>query len=125
MNPLCREQGVGLIPYSPLGGGLLVGTRKEGTVRSGGVMNRDRFRRPEDEAVIAALAALADQRGERPAPLALAWLLTKPEMTAPIVGLTKPHHLDDALRALEVKLVPEEIKELEAPYLTQPVIGHV
>ncbi len=124
MNPLCRAEGVGLIPWSPLAGGVLVGSRKAGTIRSQGVMGRDRYRRPEDQNVIDALDRLAAERGEKPASLALAWLQSKPAVTAPIFGVTKPHHLDDALKSVEIKLTPEEIAAIEKPYLTQPVAGH-
>ncbi len=120
MNPLCREEGVGLIPYSPIGGGLLAGSRRTGTVRSQSPMARDRFNRAADEAVIDAVAAVARQRGAAPAEIAIAWLLAQPGVTAPIIGATKLNHLDDPVKALGARLSPEEIAQLEAAYLTQP-----
>ena len=119
MIPLCREEGVGLIPYSPIGGGLLAGSRRTGTVRSHSPMARDRFRRPADEAVIDAVAAVAKERGVRPAEIAIAWLLGRPGLTAPIVGATKPQHLDDPVKAVGTQLRPEETARLEAAYEAQ------
>jgi len=123
MNPLCVDQGVGLIPWSPIAGGLLAGSRKAGTVRSKSPMIRDRFKRPADEAVIDAVAKVAAARGCRPAEVAVAWLLSRPGVASPIVGVTKPEHLDDPLKALDAKLTDEEVAELEAPYVAQPAMG--
>jgi aryl-alcohol dehydrogenase (NADP+) len=119
MIPLCVEEGVGLIPYSPIGGGLLAGSRKTNTTRSHSVMARDRFKRPADEAVIDAVAKVAEQRGVKPAQIAIAWLLGKPGMTAPIIGATKLHHLDDPAKAVGMTLTPEEIAFLEGAYEVQ------
>ena len=124
MNPLCLAEGVGLIPYSPIGGGLLAGSRRVGTVRSQSFMARTRFNRPEDEAVIDATLAVAAARGVKPTEIAIAWLLTRPAMTAPIIGATKLEQLDDPLRAVETKLTPEELAQLEAPYATQEVLDY-
>src|ERR1700761_5108485 len=123
MNPLCLEEGVGLIPWSPLAGGFLAGNRDAGTVRSQSAMGRARYNRPEDHAVLEALRKVAAQRGEAPAQVAIAWLLSKPAVTAPIVGVTKPHHLDDPLKAVESPLSEEEVAELEAAYAPQAVVG--
>jgi 1-deoxyxylulose-5-phosphate synthase len=123
MNPLCLEEGVGLIPWSPLAGGFLAGARQAGTVRSQSAMGRSRYNRPADEGVLEALRRVAAARGEAPAQVAIAWLLSKPAVTAPIVGVTKPHQLDDPLKAVESTLSAEEIAMLEAPYEAQPVIG--
>jgi aryl-alcohol dehydrogenase (NADP+) len=126
MLPLCRTEGIGVIPWSPLARGLLAGTRQAGTIRS----TTDQpaqwwYDRPEEEhAVIDAVATVAGKRGVPPAQVALAWLLSRPGVTAPIVGASKPHHLDDALGALELVLSEEEIAQLEAPYRTRPVAGH-
>ena len=120
MIPLCREEGVGLIPYSPIGGGLLAGSRRTGTVRSHSPMARDRFNRKADEAVIDAVAAVARQRGAAPAEIAIAWLLAQPGVTAPIIGATKLNHLDDPVKALGTRLTAEEIARLEGAYVTQP-----
>ncbi|HWF75862.1 MAG TPA: aldo/keto reductase [Caulobacteraceae bacterium] len=123
MNPLCLEEGVGLIPWSPLAGGYLAGNRDEGTTRSQSAMGRGRYNRPEDQAVLDALRKVAAARGEPPAQVAIAWMLSKPAVTAPIVGVTKPHHLDAPLAAVENPLTEEEIAELEAPYAPQAIIG--
>jgi aryl-alcohol dehydrogenase-like predicted oxidoreductase len=120
MIPLCREEGVGIIPYSPIGGGLLAGSRRTGTVRSHSVMARERFKRPADEAVIDAVAAVAHARGASPAEIAIAWLLQQPGVTAPIVGATKAQHLEDPVKALQTKLTAEERASLEGAYETQP-----
>jgi 1-deoxyxylulose-5-phosphate synthase len=120
MVPLCREEGVGLIPYSPIGGGLLAGSRRTKTVRSNSPMARDRFNRKADEAVIDAVAEVAKGRGVGPAEIAIAWLLAQPAMTAPIVGATKASHLEDSVKAVGTKLSKEEMAKLEGAYETQP-----
>ena len=120
MIPLCREEGVGLIPYSPIGGGLLAGSRRTGTVRSHSPMARDRFNRAADEAVIDAVAGVAAQRGAAPAEIAIAWLLAKSGVTAPIIGATQAAHLDDPVKALATRLSAEEMARLEGAYVTQP-----
>jgi len=114
MIPLCREEGIGLIPYSPIGGGLLAGSRRTNTVRSHSVMARDRFNRKADEAVIDAVAAVAKKRGVAPAEVAIAWLLAQPGVSAPVVGATKASHLEDSVKA------GEETTALESVYETQP-----
>jgi aryl-alcohol dehydrogenase-like predicted oxidoreductase len=124
MVPLCREEGVGLIPYSPIGGGLLAGTRRAGTVRSSSVMARDRFNRKADEAVIDAVAAVAAERGIAAAQVAIAWLLAQNAVTAPIVGATKAGHLEDSVRAVGTRLAAEEMAKLEAAYEAQPVLPY-
>ncbi|MBX3510070.1 MAG: aldo/keto reductase [Hyphomonadaceae bacterium] len=127
MLPLCRDQGVGVIPWSPLARGRLARPWGEATKRS----ESDRFgqylyRKTEDadRAVADVVGAIAAERGVARAQIALAWLLTKPGVTAPIVGATKPEHLQDAAAALSVKLSSEEIARLEAPYIPHPVAGH-
>jgi 1-deoxyxylulose-5-phosphate synthase len=124
MIPLCREEGVGLIPYSPIGGGLLAGSRRAGTVRSNSVMARDRFNRKADEAVIDAVASVASQRGVGPAQVAIAWLLAQRGVSAPIVGATKASHLEDSVKAVGLKLSDEEQAKLEAPYETQVILPY-
>ena len=120
MIPLCEDEGVGLIPYSPIGGGVLAGSRKAGTVRSGSVMARDRFNRPADEAVIAAVKTVADRRGVKPAEVAIRWLLEQPAVTAPIVGATKLSHLEEPIKAVDAApLSPEERAILEGAYEPQ------
>jgi aryl-alcohol dehydrogenase-like predicted oxidoreductase len=90
MNPLCLEEGVGLLPWSPLAGGLLAGSRAAGTVRSRSPMTAGRYNRPADQDVIDTVRRLAEARGESPAQVAIAWLLSKPGVTAPIIGATRP-----------------------------------
>ncbi len=119
MIPLCREEGIGLIPYSPIGGGLLAGSRRTGSVRSQSAMARNRFNRKADEAVIDAVAAVARQRGVGPAQVAMAWLLGQTGITAPIVGVTRLEQLDDPVRALETALTTEEVAILEGAYEPQ------
>jgi aryl-alcohol dehydrogenase-like predicted oxidoreductase len=124
MNPLCLEEGVGLIPWSPLAGGALAGNRQSGTTRSNSATARARYNRSEDQAVIDRLGTVAARRGENPAQTAIAWLLSKPAVTAPIIGVSKLAQLDDPLKAVEANpLTAEEIAELEEPYAPQPTIG--
>jgi aryl-alcohol dehydrogenase-like predicted oxidoreductase len=129
MIPQCLDQGVGVIPWSPLARGFLTGTRTRAgerrTRRSGTDPFMDRwYGRPEDFDVAERLAQAAADRGVPPAQLALAWLLHKPGVTAPIVGATRLSHLEDALAAAELKLSQDEIALLEEPYVPHPVLGH-
>jgi 1-deoxyxylulose-5-phosphate synthase len=126
MLPLCRDQDIGVIPWSPLARGRLTRPPEDKTKRS----ENDRFgkylyRKTEeaDLAVIERVGEISAARGLPRAQVALAWLLAKPGVTAPIVGATKPAHLNDAVAALEVKLSPEEIARLEEPYTPHPVVG--
>src|SRR5262249_11270821 len=129
MIPLCVDQGVGVIPWSPLARGLLAGNRTREGERRTTRSNTDAFgdslyKVPEDFDVVDATARVAADRGVPPAQVALAWLLRKPGVTAPIVGATKLGHLIDALAAEELTLSEDEIKRLEAPYVPHPVLGH-
>jgi aryl-alcohol dehydrogenase-like predicted oxidoreductase len=128
MNPLCRSEGVGLIPWSPLARGVLAGSRQRNSVRARTDTYADKLygaRLAEsDQRVVGAVAKVAESRGVPPAQIALAWLLSHPEVVAPIVGASKPHHLDDAVAALEIKLTAEEIQALEEPYVPHPIAGH-
>jgi aryl-alcohol dehydrogenase-like predicted oxidoreductase len=129
MNPLCQAEGVGLIPWSPLARGFLAGNRqKDGGGETSRAKTDDYAKRmyyqDSDFAVVDRVTALAKLRGVSNAQVALAWLLHQPGVVAPIIGASKPHHLDDALAALELKLSPEEIKSLEEPYVPHPVLGH-
>jgi aryl-alcohol dehydrogenase-like predicted oxidoreductase len=130
MNPLCIDQGIGLIPWSPLARGFLAGNRsrnpKEGpTLRSKtDPFGEELYYRPEDFAVVDRLTEVAKEKGVPNLQLALAWLLHKPGVTAPIIGTSKPHHLDDALAALKIRLTAEDMKRLEEPYKPHPVLGH-
>jgi aryl-alcohol dehydrogenase-like predicted oxidoreductase len=126
MVPLCLEEGVGLLPWSPLAGGRLARNPEAGTARAASnsmTSGKGWFSRPEDQAVVDALRALANERGETPAQVAIAWLLSKPGVTAPIVGATKLQQLDDPIRAVDTILSAEEIKQLEACYTPQAVVG--
>jgi aryl-alcohol dehydrogenase-like predicted oxidoreductase len=119
MLPLCGVEGVGVIPWSPLARGRLARPFGETTVRSETDGVGKALYKSEDEAdraVIDALAALAAARGEAMASLGLAWHFTKPEITAPIIGAARPHHIKDAVRALDIALTAEEVAALEAPY---------
>jgi len=122
MIPLCREEGIGLIPYSPIGGGLLAGSRRTGTVRSHSPMARDRFNRKADEAVIDAVAAVAKERGVGPAQVSIAWLLAQEGVSSPIVGATKASHLEDSVKAVGFRLTAEETARLEGAYETQAAL---
>jgi aryl-alcohol dehydrogenase-like predicted oxidoreductase len=128
MIPLCRDMGVGVIPWSPLARGLLAGTRtRDGgrhTVRAGNDPFADAMYTDADFDVVDRLVEVAGERGLPPAQVALAWLLHQPGVTAPIVGATKPRHLDDAIAAAEVDLSGEELKRLAEPYLPHRVLGH-
>jgi 1-deoxyxylulose-5-phosphate synthase len=129
MLPLCRAEGVAVIPWSPLARGLLAGTRKspadkESTRRAASDdFARKLYDQPSDQAVIDAVRQVAEARGTPPARVALAWLLSRPSVTAPIIGATKMHHLDDAIAALDLELSAEEVRQLEAPYRPHPVRG--
>jgi 1-deoxyxylulose-5-phosphate synthase len=128
MLPLCRDQGIGVIPYSPLASGRL--TRDfsaENTARS----ETDQIAKTKYEAtadtdrhIVERVAELAEKYGAPRVHIALAWLLQKPPVTAPIIGATKPKHLEDAVGALSVKLTPEEVAYLEEPYVPHRVVGH-
>jgi 1-deoxyxylulose-5-phosphate synthase len=128
MIPLCLDQGVGVIPYSPLARGLLAGSRERGgppcTVRSGNDPLADEMYDEADFDVVDAVRALAADRGVSPAQVALAWLLGRPGVAAPIVGATRLSHLDDAIAAVDLTLTEQEIAHLEAPYRPHPVLGH-
>ncbi|MER6008054.1 aldo/keto reductase [Nonomuraea angiospora] len=128
MLPLCLDQGVGAIPWSPLARGLLTGSRhrdgRRRTVRSGSDPLADSMYEDADFDVVDVLRAVADERGLPPAQLALAWLLGRPGVSAPIVGASKVGHLDDAIAAVEVSLSEEEAARLEAPYRPHRIIGH-
>ena len=126
MLPLCADMGVGVIPWSPLARGRLTRDWADTTARS----QTDAFQKilytnteMQDRKVVEEVGAVAAAKGAKRAQVAMAWLLQKPEITAPIIGVTKPAHLSDALSALEVTLTPEEIARLEAPYVPHPVAG--
>jgi len=127
MLPLCAEEGIGVIPWSPLARGRL--TRPWGDP-GGGRAARDeygkalyRLTEASDHAVVDRLNQLAEAREVPPAQIALAWMLHKSAVTAPIIGASKPQHLDDAVAALSLRLSPNEIAALEEPYVPHPVLG--
>ena len=129
MIPLCRDEGIGLIPWSPLARGFLAGNRR---LEDRGETSRARtddfahsmYYTESDFAVVNRVGEIATKREVSHAQVALAWLLHQPGVTAPIIGASKPHHLDDALAALDLKLDEAEIQALAEPYRPHPVLGH-
>ena len=119
MIPLCVDQGVGVIPYSPLARGLLA--RTGGTARSGADPVADDLYGESDLAVVEAVRAVAAEREVAPAQVALAWLMGAPGVTAPIVGATKIQHVEDAVAAADLTLTSDERARVEAPYRPHPV----
>jgi aryl-alcohol dehydrogenase-like predicted oxidoreductase len=126
MLPLCEAEGIGVIPWSPLARGRLTRDWDEATERS----NNDQFGKSlysvtadADRKVVDSVAQVATKRGVPRAQIALAWVLQKKVVSAPIVGATKPHHLVDAVSALMIKLEPDEIAALESAYIPHPVLG--
>ena len=129
MIPLCRSEGIALTPYSPNARGFLAGnTRRNGVTLRGSTDKMRTVMRlgvdPEDAVIADRVAEVAKRLGVAPAVVALAWLLAKPGVTAPIVGATKMSHLDDALSALDVTLDADTIAFLEEPYRVKAVAGH-
>jgi 1-deoxyxylulose-5-phosphate synthase len=128
MLPLCADQGIGVIPWSPLARGRLARPwdQKSATERAAtDEFGKTLYARTEesDRMVVERVGQIATERGMPRAQIALAWMLAKPLVTAPIVGATKPHHLEDAIAALSIKLSAEEISRLEEPYVPHPVLG--
>ena len=129
MIPLCADQGVAVLPYSPLARGVLTGNRgRQGerrTTRAGDdPLSDERYNSPSDFDVVDRLAEVAAARGAPSAQVALAWLLSRPAVTAPIVGATRLGHISDALAAVQLTLTEEEVHRLEEPYLPHRVLGH-
>ena len=129
MMPLCETEEIGVIPWSPLARGLLAGSRKALRDKKGSPRQETDqltdflYDHDSDWDVVEAVLAVAKERGLPPAQIALAWLLSKPGVTAPIIGATRLSHLDDAIAAVEVELCADEIERLEAPYQPHPVRG--
>ena len=129
MNPLCIDQGVGIIPWSPLARGFLAGNRQ---VRGEGPTTRaksdgfahDMYYEEGDFEVLAAVEKIAAAHGVKPVQIALSWLLHKPGITAPIIGASKMYQLEEALAAVDIQLSEEEIALIEAPYRPHPILGH-
>ncbi|MGE5289635.1 MAG: aldo/keto reductase [Micromonosporaceae bacterium] len=135
MIPLCADLGVGVIPYSPLARGLLGGNRTRPaergapghvgtTTRSSSDPLAQTFYNDGDFDVVDVVRAVAAEHGVPPAQIALAWLLSQPAVTAPVVGMTRLRHVDDAVAALDVTLSQDQTARLQAPYRPHPVLGH-
>jgi aryl-alcohol dehydrogenase-like predicted oxidoreductase len=124
MLPLCLDQGLGVIPWSPLARGRLTRPWDETTTRSENDAFGRALYRDGDRTIVERVARVAGARGVPMAQVALAWVSSHPAVSAPIVGATRPEHLDDALASLSVALTPEEIADLEEPYTAHPVSGH-
>ncbi len=128
MIPFCMDQGIGLIPWSPLARGFLAGNRS----KQGGDTSRAKtddyakqmYYRGDDFAIADRVVEVATSRGVSNMQVALAWVLSKPGITAPIIGASKMQHLEEALQAMSVKLSEEEIKRLEELYQPHPILGH-
>ena len=129
MVPLCRAEGIGVIPFSPLARGFVAGNRRREdmgeTVRAQtDDYSQKQYYSPQDFAIVEKLTEVARSRGVSNAQVALAWVLQQPGITSPIVGASKPHHLDDALAALSIRLDDAELKALAEPYRPKAVQGH-
>lgn len=129
MIPLCIDQGVGVIPWSPLARGFLAGNRRrdkggETTRAASDAFAQGMYFSDADFNVLDAVIALAEQRGVKPAQIALAWMLHKPGITSPIVGASKLYQLEEAIAATQIALSADEIAGLEAAYVPHPVLGH-
>jgi 1-deoxyxylulose-5-phosphate synthase len=129
MLPLCREEGVGVIPWSPLARGFIAGNRRaedfgDTTRAKTDDYAKTLYYQPSDFAVVDRVTAIARTRGVSNAQVALAWLLQQPGVTSPIVGASKMHHLDDAVAALSLRLDETELKALAEPYQPHRLLGH-
>ncbi len=129
MMPLCRDQGVGVIPWSPLARGFLAGNRRGAERGDTARAKTDDFAHKlyysdADFTIADRAGELAARRGVKPTQVALAWLLARPGVTSPIIGASKPHHLDEAVAAVDLKLEADEIAFLEAPYQAHTTLGH-
>jgi aryl-alcohol dehydrogenase-like predicted oxidoreductase len=124
MLPLCADQGVGVLPWSPLARGRL--TRDWGTVTERSTKDNfgSRLYQESDRSIVVAVTRNANDRGVPRAQVALAWLLHRDTVVAPIVGAARPRHIEDAVAAVELELSDKEIEELEQPYTARPIVGH-
>ncbi len=127
--PLCKDQGIGILPWSPMARGFFAGNRQRGggggTTRAQSDPFADQlYFREEDFTVADRAWEIAKARGVTASQIALAWLLQKPHVTAPIIGATKMEHLEQSIAALEIQLTEDEIKQLEEPYQPHPILGH-
>ena len=119
MLPMCADMGVGVVPYSPQGKGRLTRPWGEQTARAAVDEVAKAFDSPADQPIVEAVEAVAQARGLPMSQIALAWVLRNPVVAAPIVGATKPHHMTDAIAALDVHLADDEVRSLEDPYVPQ------
>ncbi len=129
MIPLCQEEGIGLLPWSPLARGFLAGNRRRGDYGETTRARTDDFAhklyfQESDFQVVERAGEIAANHGVSHSRVALAWLLSKPLVTAPIIGASKMAHLEDAVAALDLKLSPEEVSSLEEPYQPHSILGH-
>ena len=124
MLPLCADQGIGVIPWSPLARGRLTRDWDAVTARSETDSFGQSLYAAEDRQIVEQVARVAADRGVSRAQIALAWLISRRAVTAPIIGATRPQHLDDAVAAIGVRLTPEEIDQLEKPYVPHRIAGH-
>jgi aryl-alcohol dehydrogenase (NADP+) len=124
MLPLCEHQGVGVIPWSPLARGRLTRPWDEQTARSETDEFGKSLYRDEDRSIVDRVLSVAGRRGVSAAQVGLAWLLAQPAVTSPIVGITKPEHLDDAVAAVDLQLTDAELDELAADYVPHAIAGH-
>lgn len=129
MNPLCQSEGVGIIPWSPLARGFLTGNRKRDEEHPTARAKSDNashrlYYQETDFTIVDRVVALAERKGVQPAQIALAWLLHRSEVTAPIIGATKMVHLEEAVAALDVRLSDEEMAYLQEMYMPHPVLEH-
>ena len=129
MNPLCNEEGVAIVPWSPLARGYLAGGRFEDEEQPTKRAQSDEFARKiytetNDREIVARLHEVAGRLGHSPSQIALVWLLHKPGVVAPVIGSTKKNHIREAVDALDIKLTDEDITSLEEPYQPHPIKGH-
>ncbi len=129
VNPLCGDEGLGLLPWSPLARGFLAGNRRRNDPGETNRAKTDDFAQKmyyadADFDVVDRVTEVAKKRGVSNSQVALAWLLHQPGVTAPIIGASKMHHLDDAIASLNVKLDAAELKALEEPYRPHAILGH-
>lgn len=126
MLPLCADMGVAVIPWSPMARGRLTRPWDEETTRTDGdEFGRTLYAEESDRAVADAVGEVAEERGVPRAQVALAWVLRNPAVTSPIIGATKPHHIDDAVAAVDLELTDDDVAKLEAAYVPHPVVGFV
>ena len=121
------DTGVATNPWAPLAAGVLVREQNaEPTTRAKtDLIQKSRYHKAGDDAVVASVRDIASQRGVPPAQVALAWLMQKQGLAVPVVGATKPQHLEDAVKATQLRLTEEEVRLIEAGYQPHPVVGHV